>query len=295
MPIISYYSGFFIPKILVGNKIDLEASRVISSNDGKSIADKLGLLYIETTVKEGSNIESIINSLLYLMLKTRIINLEKLKDDEHTNYGILTVAPPIIHDYLLNESFDIDQKIKTSKIFELVELERFLEEKVAPAKIVQDFYKIKYDIFDELSHHYEDLQKILSSYLLSGALDLKKYEAVKLFLLKSVSSAEKNFSKQIPHQVELVKISKQWTTLKEEIEAKVRTYGEFSDNILSQIEQMYKDIEEEKQSLLKILSNQVATIHSLIEKKDFKPAQKELEKVKSIKKQHSPFKEKIYS
>ena len=45
-----------VPKILVGNKIDLEGDRVISEQMGNDLADKFGLKFYQTSAKKNINI-----------------------------------------------------------------------------------------------------------------------------------------------------------------------------------------------------------------------------------------------
>ena len=45
--------------VLVGNKIDLEASRNVSYEEGKAFAKKYGMLFLETSAKTGKNISDI--------------------------------------------------------------------------------------------------------------------------------------------------------------------------------------------------------------------------------------------
>jgi Ras-related protein Rab-2A len=44
---------------LVGNKTDLESKRVVSKEEGKKFADENGLLFIETSAQDGTNIEEL--------------------------------------------------------------------------------------------------------------------------------------------------------------------------------------------------------------------------------------------
>ena len=44
---------------LVGNKTDLSDKRVVSTQDGKNFAEQNGLLFFETSAKDGSNIEEL--------------------------------------------------------------------------------------------------------------------------------------------------------------------------------------------------------------------------------------------
>jgi small GTP-binding protein len=58
-----------ISLILVGNKIDLSESRVISSEQGEELAKKLNLSYIETSAKTGENINDAFKMLALQMIK----------------------------------------------------------------------------------------------------------------------------------------------------------------------------------------------------------------------------------
>ena len=53
-----------VPAVLVGNKSDLEASRVISTLQAKAVADKLTIPYIETSAKTGHNVSQAFVELL---------------------------------------------------------------------------------------------------------------------------------------------------------------------------------------------------------------------------------------
>ena len=45
--------------VLVGNKLDLDAKREISSDEGRELAEKNGMLFFETSAKDGTNVENI--------------------------------------------------------------------------------------------------------------------------------------------------------------------------------------------------------------------------------------------
>ena len=45
------------PLLLVGNKIDLEDKRVVSTQEGKDLAERLGLIFVETSAKTSIGIE----------------------------------------------------------------------------------------------------------------------------------------------------------------------------------------------------------------------------------------------
>lgn len=45
--------------VLVGNKTDLNERRVVSTDEGKELADKLGISFYETSAKTGENVEKV--------------------------------------------------------------------------------------------------------------------------------------------------------------------------------------------------------------------------------------------
>lgn len=51
---------------LAGNKIDLEAERVVSYEEGKNVADKFGnCIFFETSAKDGTNIDKLFDSICH--------------------------------------------------------------------------------------------------------------------------------------------------------------------------------------------------------------------------------------
>jgi small GTP-binding protein len=61
-----------ITLILVGNKTDLTENRVVSSVEGESLAEKLQLIYIETSAKTGENINDAFKMLALQIIKKYI-------------------------------------------------------------------------------------------------------------------------------------------------------------------------------------------------------------------------------
>ena len=53
------YSPKTVLKVLIGNKCDLKDNRVISTEEGQELAEKNGILFYETSAKEGTNIKEI--------------------------------------------------------------------------------------------------------------------------------------------------------------------------------------------------------------------------------------------
>jgi Ras-related protein Rab-1A len=54
---VSRYAAEGTIRLLVGNKCDKAAERVISTEKGKAFADSLGIGFIETSAKEATNVE----------------------------------------------------------------------------------------------------------------------------------------------------------------------------------------------------------------------------------------------
>jgi small GTP-binding protein len=65
-----------IALMLVGNKIDLEDSRIVSTAEGEELAKKLGLGYIETSAKTGENIEDAFRMLALQIVKKFVVAKE---------------------------------------------------------------------------------------------------------------------------------------------------------------------------------------------------------------------------
>lgn len=64
---------------LIGNKSDLDASRQISYEEGKTFADENGLMFLETSAKTGQNIENgFINIIQQISKKIETKNLDVL-------------------------------------------------------------------------------------------------------------------------------------------------------------------------------------------------------------------------
>ena len=56
---ISQYHDETLPKVLVGNKCDLDQERVVSSEEGKIMADSYNIPFVETSAMESININEI--------------------------------------------------------------------------------------------------------------------------------------------------------------------------------------------------------------------------------------------
>ncbi|OWF45608.1 circularly permutated Ras protein 1-like [Mizuhopecten yessoensis] len=53
-----------VPAVLCGNKVDLDATRVVTHDEGKALAQKLGIPFMETSAKDGTNICEVFETLV---------------------------------------------------------------------------------------------------------------------------------------------------------------------------------------------------------------------------------------
>lgn len=57
------YGNENVVKLLVGNKSDLEANRQVKTEEGKNLADSLGIKFLETSAKDAVNVEKAFTTL----------------------------------------------------------------------------------------------------------------------------------------------------------------------------------------------------------------------------------------
>lgn len=68
-----------IPIVLVGNKIDLEEQRLVNPEEAETLAKELNLSYIETSAKEGQNVEEVFEMLAFFLVKNNFSQMEELE------------------------------------------------------------------------------------------------------------------------------------------------------------------------------------------------------------------------
>ncbi len=75
-----------VTKIIIGNKTDLQTTRAITLQEGQKLSEELGLTFMETSAKEGTNINEIFSVLTKLVVdkwtstqqrRTTIVDLNK--------------------------------------------------------------------------------------------------------------------------------------------------------------------------------------------------------------------------
>ncbi|MFX0039377.1 MAG: hypothetical protein ACFFCY_14650 [Promethearchaeota archaeon] len=63
--------------MLVGNKVDLNFSRVVSTEEGMELAKELRIYYMETSAKRNKNINDVFE---WIPLQIINMNIEEIKD-----------------------------------------------------------------------------------------------------------------------------------------------------------------------------------------------------------------------
>ncbi len=80
-----------IPRILLGNKVDLTDQRVVSRQEGESLAQSIGALYYETSAKDAINIDKAFYELNENLMDVHIRNKESAEypKSKKGNYSYL--------------------------------------------------------------------------------------------------------------------------------------------------------------------------------------------------------------
>ena len=76
--------------VLFGNKLDLAAQRDVSTEEGQDLADKHGLIFLETSAKNNMNIENTFTDLSRLLLKD---SEGKVKTEPKNQVNIAAAKP----------------------------------------------------------------------------------------------------------------------------------------------------------------------------------------------------------
>ena len=148
-----YTNDVFIVGILVGNKCDL-GNREVSEEEGKILANTLGLKYIEISAKTGQNVDNLFYNLTEEILKMEQekININykpplKIDDENYFN----TNLPNQIKEEKSN-----NQKLKEK----IIELEKQLEIEKAKNNKLEEKLK-KFENLDKNIDSKESLMKII--------------------------------------------------------------------------------------------------------------------------------------
>jgi Ras-related protein Rab-1A len=64
-----------VPKLLIGNKVDLATQRIVKNEDAVSLADRFGAQYIETSAKTNVNVKAAFESLTRSIMASNIVSI----------------------------------------------------------------------------------------------------------------------------------------------------------------------------------------------------------------------------
>jgi Ras-related protein Rab-1A len=65
-----------VPKLLIGNKADLAAQRAVRMEDARTLAERLGVEYVETSAKNNVNVKAAFETLTRNIMASSVVNLQ---------------------------------------------------------------------------------------------------------------------------------------------------------------------------------------------------------------------------
>ncbi len=117
--------------ILVGNKVDLNASRVVSAEEGMELAKKLKIYYMETSAKTNENIDDVFE---WIALQIINMNIEEVKDtlfdkqmEEGSKFVISSPQLKILNQYFTKQLDYCIGKGDTKEIFKHLDILKAIE------------------------------------------------------------------------------------------------------------------------------------------------------------------------
>ena len=117
--------------ILVGNKVDLDASREISAEEGIELAKDLGIYYLETSAKTNENIDDVFE---WIAIQIINMNIEEVKDtlfdkqiEEGSKFIISSPQLKILNQYFTKELDFCIGKSDTKEIIKYLDILKAIE------------------------------------------------------------------------------------------------------------------------------------------------------------------------
>lgn len=80
-----------IPIVLVGNKLDLDEERQVSTEEGRGLAQKFACGFLEASAKTNTNIKEIFFELVRMMIKWRQSHPELCQSEKKAKKGNCTL------------------------------------------------------------------------------------------------------------------------------------------------------------------------------------------------------------
>lgn len=88
MKIYAAHSETTVARMLVGNKLDLENIRAVSVEDGKNLAEKNGLFFMETSALDSTNVKTAFEMVIreiYNNVSRKVLNSDSYKAELSVN------------------------------------------------------------------------------------------------------------------------------------------------------------------------------------------------------------------
>ncbi|EJK77625.1 hypothetical protein THAOC_00528 [Thalassiosira oceanica] len=89
---VNRYASESTSKLLIGNKADRVADRAVSTERAKEFADDLGVAFLETSAKSGSNVEESFLTMAAELIKQREAKLAANGGKDRNDRGKVTLA-----------------------------------------------------------------------------------------------------------------------------------------------------------------------------------------------------------
>ncbi|UCD01924.1 MAG: GTP-binding protein, partial [Promethearchaeota archaeon] len=117
--------------ILIGNKVDLNDSRVVSTEEGMDLAKDLGIYYLETSAKTNENINDVFE---WIALQIINLNIEEAKDvlfdkqiEEGSTFIISSPQLKILNQYFTKQLEYCIGKSDTKEIVRYLDILKAIE------------------------------------------------------------------------------------------------------------------------------------------------------------------------
>lgn len=108
------------PILIVGNKIDLESERTVTTEEGKKYADSINAMFIETSVKNRTNVDECFNLIVNDWIKTFSLDYIKpqyLDDLNNSDETCLKTCEKI-----LNENENVKPKLVQALLWLVIQM-----------------------------------------------------------------------------------------------------------------------------------------------------------------------------
>ena len=114
--------------IIVGNKVDLDASRVVSTEEGNDLADELGIYYMETSVKANNNIEEVFQWIVLKLINRNIEEYEiPMEADQIEKYIISKPQLKFLQQYFTKQLDTCISEKESQKYINFLDILKIVE------------------------------------------------------------------------------------------------------------------------------------------------------------------------